>query len=133
MHIMKTLHSHEFAPSSLHSCHRDLTDCVSPRIRWHECCHRRATPVTQKFRETFRRFRRKIIHPIANTYVCIATHILKRWHIHAGVLAHTCGSVFLVMSFECLFIPYKRWITQVVSSGCVSSLIGLCEYSHMVS
>ena len=85
------------------------------------------------FRERCRRFRRKIIHLTANTYVCIATYILKRWHIHAGVLAHTCGSVFLVMSFECLFFPYKRWITQVVSSGCVSSLIGLREYSHMVS
>ena len=37
------------------------------------------------FPERSRRFRRKIIHPIANTYVCIATYILKRWHIHAGV------------------------------------------------
>ena len=47
------------------------------------------------FRERYRRFRRKIIHPIANTYVCIDTYILKRWHIHTGALVHTCGSVQL--------------------------------------
>ena len=37
------------------------------------------------FRERCRRFRRKIIHPIANTYVCIGSHILKHRLTHAGV------------------------------------------------
>jgi len=33
------------------------------------------------FGERYKRFRRKIIHPIANTSICIKQHILKRWHL----------------------------------------------------
>ena len=37
------------------------------------------------FTERSRRFRRKIIHLTANTYVCIGSHILKHRLTHAGV------------------------------------------------
>ena len=45
--------SHPFKPQEiqdfpLHPCHRDLTDCVSVKIRLHECCHRHATRATEK-------------------------------------------------------------------------------------
>ena len=53
------------------------------------------------FRERCRRFRWKIIHLThtyvsANTYVCIGTYILKRWHIHAGV-----------------YFSYELWVLSV--------------------
>ena len=51
------------------------------------------------FTERSRRFRRKIIHLTANTYVYIGKHIRMYRYIHTEALAHTGGSVS-VMSYE---------------------------------
>ena len=44
-HPFKTQEIQDFP---LHPCHRDLTDCVSVKIRLHECCHHRATRAIKK-------------------------------------------------------------------------------------
>ena len=117
----------------IHSCHRDLTcdGSTATGLKSGTTIVLLLQPL-KGFAERYKRFRRKIIHPIANTSICIKQHILKRWHLLLYVWAFASACVNLYSS-KCLVFPYQWWITLVLSSGYASSLEDSWEYSRMIS
>ena len=98
---------------------------VAPVVQPSCCsCHKKKfRKPLEGFPERSRRFRRKIIHLTANTYVCIGTYILKRWHIHTEASAHTYWSVGTYMreckpmlheaNFQLWVLSYEWWVLSV--------------------